>query len=258
MVQAYFEKAQYKHGNKIKRISPPSTSPMQIEGVTVLEQEIEIRELMAIIVKRWRLVVLLLIVAVITSTVVSFFVLPPIYESSTTLLVGKPVEGVQIIYQDIQLNRQLVKTYEQIIKSSTVVNGLISDLHLDITTEQFLHKIEVRQVGNTEIIAISVQDPSPEHAAFLANGVARAFLRHVAVLMNTDNVSIIDPAQVASSPIRPRKLLIIAVVAALSLIVGVFLAFFLEYLDNSIKSSGDVEKFLDMPVLGAIPVYIRG
>ncbi len=39
--------------------------------------------------------------AVITSGVVSFFVLTPIYEASTTVLVGKPADGAQIIYQDM-------------------------------------------------------------------------------------------------------------------------------------------------------------
>ncbi len=220
-----------------------------------MEQEIEVRELIAAILKRWWLIVLILVVAVATSTAVNFFILTPIYESSTTLLVGKPVEGVQIIYQDIQVNRQLVRTYEQIAKSSTVANGIIADLNLDLTTRGLLNKIEVRQVKDTEIIAISVKDPSPEHAALLANGVAGIFMSHVKAHMNTDNVSIIDPAQVASSPVSPRKMLNIAMAAALSLMAGVFLAILFHYLDNSIRSTVDVEKYLDMPVLGAIPVY---
>ena len=223
-----------------------------------MEKEIEVRELVAVILKRWWFIVPLLVLAVAISTVVSFFVLTPIYESSTTLLVGQSAMGAQIIYQDIQLNRQLVKTYEQIAKSTTVANDIIADLNLDISTGQLLNKIEVRQVGVTEIISISVLDPSPEQAAFLANGVARVFMEHVKVHMNTDNVSIIDPALAPRTPIRPRKMINIAVAAALSLIAGVFLVLFFEYLDNSIKSSVDVEKYLDIPVLGSIPDYQTG
>jgi capsular polysaccharide biosynthesis protein len=220
-----------------------------------MEQEIEIREIMAIIAKRWWLLLLLLVLAVTTSGVISFVVLDPVYEASTTLLVGKPTEGAQIIYQDIQLNRQLVKTYGEIAKSSKVANDIISQLNLRLTTAQLKEKIDVRQVGDTEIIAISVRDESPEHAAFLANGVARVFMGHVVQIMKTDNVSIIDPAGVPTSPVSPRKLLNMAVAAVLSLMVGFFLVFFLEYLDNSIKSPLDVERYLEMPLLGAIPVY---
>ncbi len=220
-----------------------------------MEQEIEIREIIAIIAKRWCLLLLLLILAVATSGIISFFVLTPIYEASTTLIVGKPTEGAQIIYQDIQLNRQLVKTYGEIAKSSTVANDIISDMNLRLTTAQLKDKIDVRQLGDTEIISISVKDESPEHAAFLANGVARVFMHHVALIMKTDNVSIIDPAEVSVSPVSPRKMLNIAVAAVLSLMVGLFLVFFMEYLDNTIKSPLDVERYLDMPLLGTIPIY---
>lgn len=220
-----------------------------------MEQEIEIREILAIIAKRWWLLLLLLIAAVATSGIISFFVLTPVYEASTTLLVGKPTEGAQIIYQDIQLNRQLVKTYGEIAKSSTVANDIITDLKLPLTTAQLKEKIDVRQVGDTEIISISVQDESPEHAAFLANGVARVFMSHVVKIMKTDNVSIIDPAVTPTSPIKPRKMLNMAVAAVLSLMVGFFLVFFVEYLDNTIKSPLDVERYLELPLLGTIPIY---
>ena len=128
-------------------------------------------------------------------------------------------------------------------------------LDLQVTTEHLKEKIDVRQVADTEIIAISVRDESPEHAAFLANGVARVFMSHVTQIMRTDNVSIIDPAAVPASPVSPRKLLNVAVAAVLSLMVGFFLVFSLEYLDNTIKTPVDVERYLEMPLLGTIPVY---
>lgn len=220
-----------------------------------MEQEIEIREIMTIIAKRWWLLLLFLLLALATSGIVSFYVLTPMYEASTTLLVGQRTEGAQIIYQDIQLNRQLVKTYGEIAKSSTVANDIISQLNLRLTTNQLREKIDVRQVGDTEIISISVRDESPEHAAFLANGVARVFMDHVAQIMKTNNVSIIDPAGVPTSPVSPRKLLNMAVAGVLALMVGFFLVFFLEYLDNSIKSPLDVERYLEVPLMGTIPVH---
>ena len=220
-----------------------------------MEQEIEIREIIAIIAKRWWLLLLLLVLTVATSGIVSFFILTPIYEASTTLLVGKPTEGAQIIYQDIQLNRQLVKTYGEIARSSTVAKDIINEMNLSITAVELRDKIEVRQRGDTEIIEINVRDESAEHAAFLANGVARVFMTHVANIMKTDNVSVIDSAEVPDTPVSPRKLLNMAVAAVLSLMAGFFLVFLLEYLDNSIKSPLDVERHLELPILGAIPVH---
>jgi capsular polysaccharide biosynthesis protein len=220
-----------------------------------VEQEIEIREIIAIIAKRWWLILFLLVLAVTTSGIVSFFVLTPTYEASTTLLVGKRTEGAQYFLQDHQLNSQLAKTYREIAKSSSVANDIIEELNLRLTTDQLREKIDVRQVGDTEIISISVRDESPEQAAFLANGVARVFMRYVTQIMKTDNVSIIDSAELPTSPISPRKMLNIAIAAVLSLMGGFFLVFSLEYFDNTIKTPLDVERYLEMPLLGSIPIY---
>lgn len=69
-----------------------------------------------------------------------------------------------------------------------------------------------------------------------------------------NNVRIMDYAKTAF-PIKPNK----KQNAALGLLVGIFLggglAFFLEYLDTSIRTIEDVEKYLSWPVLGIIPRF---
>lgn len=66
-------------------------------------------------------------------------------------------------------------------------------------------------------------------------------------------VSIIDPAEISLKPDRPRKALNITLGVIIGLIVGVGLAFFIEYLDTSVKTIDDVERALQAPVLGVIP-----
>ncbi len=219
-----------------------------------MEQEIEIREIIAIVLKRWWIILTLFILAVATSGIVSFFVLTPVYESYTDLFVGRPTEGTQVIMADIQLNRSLAKTYADIAKSTTVAQDSINDLNLDLTPNQLKSKISV-ETGDTEIIRIKVQDKSPEHAAFLANGVARIFMRNVSEIMRIENVSIIDPALTSTSPIKPRPMLNIAIAGVLALMVGFFLVFMLEYLDNTIKTPMDIERNLEITLLGTVPVH---
>ncbi len=45
----------------------------------------------------------------------------------------------------------------------------------------------------------------------------------------------------------------IAIAGVLGLMFGIFLVFLLEYLDNTIKTPKDVEKYLQLSVIGAIP-----
>jgi capsular exopolysaccharide synthesis family protein len=66
-------------------------------------------------------------------------------------------------------------------------------------------------------------------------------------------VKIIDKAEVMPTPVRPNKAVNIALGVVVGLVVGFGLAFFIEYLDTSVKTIDDVERTLQSPVLGVIP-----
>jgi capsular exopolysaccharide synthesis family protein len=66
-------------------------------------------------------------------------------------------------------------------------------------------------------------------------------------------VIIHDPARPDKRPVSPRLIFIIPSGILMGLIVGVGLAFFIEYLDTSVKTIDDVERALQAPVLGVIP-----
>jgi capsular exopolysaccharide synthesis family protein len=72
-------------------------------------------------------------------------------------------------------------------------------------------------------------------------------------LPKTSMVKIVDNAVVGTRPVRPNKPLNIALGIIIGLVVGVGLAFFIEYLDTSVKTIDDVERSLQAPVLGVIP-----
>lgn len=67
-------------------------------------------------------------------------------------------------------------------------------------------------------------------------------------------ISVISPALVPDKPIKPRKTLNMAVAAVLGLFSSVLVTFVLEYLDNTIKTQDDVEKYLSLGTLGVIPL----
>lgn len=70
---------------------------------------------------------------------------------------------------------------------------------------------------------------------------------------------VVDPATVSDVPIKPKKRMIVTLAFVLSLVLGVAIAFMLEYLDNSVRSAEDAERKLGLPLLAAIPkVEISG
>ncbi len=68
-----------------------------------------------------------------------------------------------------------------------------------------------------------------------------------------NNIRIIDPAQIPNVPAGPRRTLTILLAFLLSTAAAIGLAFFLEYLDNTIKTVEDVERYAKLPALGVIP-----
>ncbi len=67
------------------------------------------------------------------------------------------------------------------------------------------------------------------------------------------SVLIVNEAKPALRPIKPKKIVNITLGAVAGLLLGVSLAFFIEYLDTSVKTIDDVEQALGCPVLGVIP-----
>ena len=68
-----------------------------------------------------------------------------------------------------------------------------------------------------------------------------------------NNVKMIDPPQVPTSPIAPNRLRTILIGFLMSLVAGVGLVFSLEYLDNTIKTVEDVSRYTQLPALSVIP-----
>ncbi|SHK36966.1 capsular exopolysaccharide family [Anaerobranca californiensis DSM 14826] len=216
------------------------------------EYEIDLRELFEIILNKLWLIILIVLITTITTSVVSFFFLDKVYEASTKLVLVKGGDS-DIQYNDVLLNQRLVKTYSEIASSRTIAEEVINNLKLNMSYGEFSNKVRVNSVRDTEVIEIKVQDTNPQLAARIANELSEVFIDRIHEFIKMENVRILDYAVVPSNPIKPRPMLNIAIALVLGLMIGIGLVFLLEYLDNSFKGPDDVEKRLNLPVLGAVP-----
>ena len=220
-----------------------------------MEETISLQELFATLKKRIGLIAIMTILAVTIAGVVSFLVLTPIYETSTQILVNQEqTEASQLSNQNIQTDLQLINTYSVIIKSPTILNQVAENLNLGLSAGQLASKITVNTAQNSQVVNIAVQDPDPAIAVDIANSTATVFEADIQELMNINNVSILAPAVLAEnpSPVAPNPMLNMAIAAVVGLMLGVGIAFLLEYLDTTIKTDQDIEDYLGIPMLGVI------
>lgn len=221
-------------------------------------EEISLKECLLILRKRLWLIILPTILFVVASGIISFFVLEPKYQTFTTLMVGNPRDYQSIDnrleYNDLLLNQKLVPTYGELVKTRVVAERVIDKLNLDMDYNNFIKKANVNLVEDTEIIKLEIVDTDPELATKIANETAIVFMENVKEFMLVDNVQVIDRAQIPNKPISPRPKLNMAIAGVLGLMLGMFLVFLLEYLDNTIKTPEDVERYLGLPVIGTIPM----
>ena len=221
------------------------------------EETIELRELLEILLKRKLLIIIMTVLCTVAGGVYSVFLITPMYNAETTMMVNGAKNMTDIASSldigSINLSQKLVVTYGEIVKSRIVLEQTIDSLKLDMTYEQLLRKTTAQQVGGTEILKIAVQDEDPEQAAVIANKISDVFVKEVMRILKVNNVETIDKAIPIEKPVNVKTALNIAIAMILGLMLGVFTAFVLEYMDNTIKTENDVQKHLDLPVLGLIP-----
>lgn len=76
--------------------------------------------------------------------------------------------------------------------------------------------------------------------------------------ITASNIQIVDPAELPTQPYKPNKRLNLLLAAVVGLFLGVGLAFFFEYLDNTIKTPEDLEQWIRLPSFGMVPEISNG
>lgn len=223
-----------------------------------MEQELDLYKIWQIVTKRWKLLVLIPLLAALASLLVSLFLITPQYRATTTLMVTRPAETTEMIYRDIQLSRELIGTYREIIHSRQVQELVIAARSLPYSVSELRGKTEVEAVRDTELIKVDVTDPDPQLASDIANDTVRIFMEQIVEIMKIENVSIIDEAVTPGGPVSPRVEMNVAVALVVGLMGAVGLSFLLEYLDRTVKDAAEIQEKLDLPLIGSIPISTEG
>jgi capsular polysaccharide biosynthesis protein len=221
-----------------------------------MEETISLKEIFEVVKKRLMLIILCVLGAALLAAVASFFILTPSYESSSQFIVNQAEQDKAMKYEvnDIRTNVELINTYNVIIKSNAILEDVSESLNGIYSADDLKDKIQVSSEQDSQVVTVTATDEKAELAVDIANTTVETFQDKIADIMNVDNVSVLTKAVMKDdpSPVAPRPLLNIAIAVVLGGMVGVGIAFLLAYLDNTIRTEEDVEKQLELPLLGVI------
>ena len=103
----------------------------------------------------------------------------------------------------MQTSTQLTKDYAELIKSRTVLEGVIAQLNLNITYQQLLGKLTVDTSTDSRIVTIIVSDEDPYTASEMANAIRDMAAEHIQSVMDIEAVNVVDSANIPSEKASP-------------------------------------------------------
>jgi len=221
-------------------------------------EEIDLNELFIFVKNKIGLLITITASICILGCVYGLFIQKPMYQSYTTVILSSNESSSAISQSDVALNKNLVTTYAEIVKSRRVLDQVIEELELDLTYEQLYGKISVSSVNNTEIIQIVVNDSDGVNSKNIANVTANYFTKEVIDLLGMNNVKILDEAIVSETPYNINVTKQIIIYFMLGFIVAAGILFVIYYFDRTVKSVEQVEQKIKLPILGSVQEYDRG
>lgn len=219
-------------------------------------EEIDLRELIQVVLRKWWLIVILTIISGIGAFVITFFYIEPVYESSTSLFIGKEqneIAGISIA--DLQVGNKLIIDYREIAQTRMIAEAVINNLELNMELITFRKNISINNVKDSRLFTIKFQHTNPQLAADIANNVAKELIIKVSEIIDVENIQVIDKALVPVNPIKPNEKLNTLIACVLGAMISLFIIMLMEFLDNTIKTEADIEKHLGVPVIGVIPKF---
>ena len=219
-----------------------------------MKDGIEVIEIFSLLKRKALMIVLCGIIGLGSAFAVTNFMLTQLFESSIQLVVNNAGDGEQLNQGDIHSSWNLINTYREILVSPVVLNEVIDELQLNFNASDLRRQISVNSPAQTQILSFSVLNEDPLAARDIANSMAVIFQDVIFEIFHTRNVFIIMEGEASSSPATPNMTMNMAIGLTLGLMTGVGITFIGYYLDTKIKSKHELERLLNIPVMGLVPM----
>jgi capsular exopolysaccharide synthesis family protein len=202
----------------------------------------------------------------------NFETLPSILENK--LIIDLKQAYIQLETQYMKLSETFKPEYPEMVRLKSqmqsiqkrmdlevgkIIAGIKNEYELSLRKETLLrHAFDQQKAKVMEMKDQSIQYNILKREADTNRELYKGLLQRmkeagVSAGLTVSNIQVVDQAEVPTSPYKPNKKLNLLLAAVIGLFLGVGLAFFFEYLDNTIKTPEDVEQMIRLPSFGMVP-----
>lgn len=218
------------------------------------EIEIDLGEMFFFVLSKIEYVILAVVLCSIISFAITTWCITPMYTSTAKIYVLNRQSTDTVTSSDITSSTYLTKDYIEMIQSRTVVEAVIDELDLDVSYEGLLSVMTVSAESDTRVVSISVQDPDPFQARDIADAICQASVNHIKEIMELESVNIVDSANIPTSKSSPSLAKNVIIGALIGFLISIVIIVVVFLLDDKVKTSEDVERYLGLSVLGMMPL----
>lgn len=217
------------------------------------ELEIRFQDLLAVLLHCWWIMLIAAAVVFAGLSVYMNATHEDKYTGTATVYVMKETDKTST--SDVSIANTLINDYMKLLSMEKVLEEVRGELGLNISLRELNEMIRVEKGENTRFVYVSITASKPQDAADIANTLASVACEYMneVLLNNEPYAKVANESSVPtkpSNPISTLKLMLFAVVAAI-LVYAIYLVLFL--LDDKINAPEDVEKYLELSILGQIP-----
>ena len=216
------------------------------------EIQIDLLELLEALRRRIWLILLALVLGGGVGVAYTKLVMTPIY-SSTAMVYMLSKETTLTSLADLQIGSQLTNDYRVMVTSRPVLQEVIDNLGLDTDYVGLRGQLSLDNPADTRILSITVADPDPARAKAIVDEVARVSSNYIGDIMEMVPPKIIEDGVVPESPSSPSVRRNGAVCALLFGMAVCGVICLRVILNDTIRSEEDVQRYLGLTVLAAIP-----
>ena len=231
------------------------------EGTTALAvqkqenvEEIDLLEIFFALVHNWRVLLLGTLIGAFVFGLVHVLFIKPAYQANTELYITS--NDSMISLQDLQIGTAIAEDYRFIITSRSVLNKVIEDLQLDLDYDQLKAMINVTNPSGTHIIRTSVKTGDLELSRDIANKLLSVSIERIYQVVGASEPSVIDYSEASAvEDVSPsfRKFLLIGMLVGFLVVAVIVIVRVI--MNSTLRTEEDIEKYLNLTVLAAIPYY---